>query len=81
MKHIKRLFIGLVVLFALLIGSLYIFDYDYLIKGVRTIYLNGHKTAYLSDYQQFDNRIIEKETMLNLGQYTAITTKILPRNH
>lgn len=60
MKHIKRLFIGLVVLFALLIGSLYIFDYDYLIKGVRTIYLNGHKTAYLSDYQQFDNRIIEK---------------------
>ena len=29
-------------------------------KAVRTIYLNGHTTAFLEDYKYFDNRTIEK---------------------
>lgn len=43
----------------LLVALLYITDTDYLIKAVRTIYLKGHTTAYLKDYEEFDNRVLE----------------------
>ena len=39
---------------------MYLFDVDYLLKAVRTIYFKGHKTAYLEDYKEFDNRILQK---------------------
>ena len=62
MKILKKLLKWTVILFGILILSLYVFDYVYLIKAVRTIYGKGHKTAYLEDYNVFDNRIIEKGT-------------------
>src|SRR5690606_13782356 len=40
----------------------YAFNVDYLFKAVRTIYFNGYSTAFLADYQYFDNRTIEKGT-------------------
>jgi CubicO group peptidase (beta-lactamase class C family) len=54
-KSLKRLVIGL---FGLTV-FLYVFDLDYLIKAVRTIYARGYTTAYLEDYKVFDNRVIE----------------------
>jgi len=39
-----------------LLGLLYISDYNYLITAVSNIYLKGHTTAFLSDYNHFDNR-------------------------
>ncbi|WP_340075958.1 serine hydrolase [Leptobacterium sp. I13] len=60
MKIIKRLLKWFLIGFVLLIIALYIFDYDYLITAVRTIYAKGHNTAYLHDYQAFNNRVIEK---------------------
>jgi len=62
MKILKKIFKYLIIVFALLIAILYITDTDYLIKAVRTIYAKGHKTAYLEDYHEFDNRIIETGT-------------------
>ncbi|MCF6294921.1 MAG: beta-lactamase family protein [Flavobacteriaceae bacterium] len=62
MKFLKKLLKWIVILFGLLIIILYVFDYDYLLKAVRTIYAKGHKTAYLEDYKVFDNRTIEKGT-------------------
>ena len=59
MKLLKRILVGLAGLLAVLILSLYIFDYDYLLKAVRTIYFTGHTTAYLEDYKKFDNTVIE----------------------
>ncbi len=59
MKFLKKLLKGILVFLGLLIVALYIFDYDYMLKAVRTIYAKGHKTAYLEDYKQFDNRTIE----------------------
>ncbi|MCQ0111500.1 CubicO group peptidase, beta-lactamase class C family [Zhouia amylolytica] len=54
-----RLFLKWILIpFGLIIMLLYLFDYDYLIKAVRTIYLNGQTTAYLDDYKVFDNRTI-----------------------
>lgn len=38
---------------------IHILDYEYLLRGARITYLNGHTTAYISDYHEFDNRIIE----------------------
>ena len=42
--------------FMVLLGLLYVSDYNYLITGVTNIYLKGHTTAFLSDYNHFDNR-------------------------
>ncbi|WP_147677072.1 serine hydrolase domain-containing protein [Algibacter pacificus] len=62
MKFLKKLIKSLIVIFGLLILTLYITDTDYLIKAVRTIYLKGHTTAYLEDYKEFDNQVIENGT-------------------
>ena len=46
-------------LFGALILLIYAFNIEYLIKGVRTIYLTGNNTAFISDYEYFDNREIK----------------------
>ena len=51
----KRLLLRLGLFISLLFLFLYISPYDYLLKGVNTIYLTGHTTAYLTDYQRFHN--------------------------
>ncbi|GAA4235603.1 serine hydrolase [Postechiella marina] len=62
MKFLKKLFKFLIILFAITIALLYITDTDYLIKAVRTIYLKGHTTAFLEDYKNFENGIVENGT-------------------
>ncbi|GGH38204.1 beta-lactamase [Mangrovimonas yunxiaonensis] len=56
MKYIKKLGQWLAALIALLILALYSTDTDYLLKAVRTIYFNGHTTAFLDDYKYFENK-------------------------
>lgn len=43
--------------FALLltVALLYVSKYNYLLKGVTHIYLSGHTTAFLEDYERFSN--------------------------
>jgi len=59
-----------------LILLLYAFNIEYLIKGVRTIYLTGNNTAFISDYEYFDNREIANSNPepwpihKNFNQYT-----------
>ncbi len=55
MKILKHLFIFLLFLVFIAIALAYIFNVDYLLKAVRTIYLKGHTTAFLEDYKAFDN--------------------------
>lgn len=62
MKFLKKFLAVLVILFGLLIATLYITDTDYLIKAVRTIYLRGYSTAFLDDYKKFDNRTVPNGT-------------------
>ncbi|MCB0458016.1 MAG: serine hydrolase [Flavobacteriaceae bacterium] len=59
MRRLKKTVKWLAIIIVLLIAALYITDTDYLIKAVRTIYLTGHTTAYLEDYQKFDNHPVE----------------------
>jgi hypothetical protein len=57
----KKFIIRLSVIITVLIAALYITDTDYLIKAVRTIYIKGYTTAYLEDYKEFDNVIIDND--------------------
>ena len=45
-------------LLLLLIGILYISEYNYLLRAVSKIYFTGHSTAYLADYERFDNHLL-----------------------
>ncbi len=60
MKILKKILIWFVAIFAVLIALLYLFKVDYLITAVRKIYFNGHVTAFLDDYKEFENRTIPK---------------------
>jgi len=60
MKFIKKFALWLVAILAVIIALLYIFKVDYLITAVRKIYFNGHITAFLDDYKEFENRTIPK---------------------
>lgn len=57
MKIIKWILICL----SLIISLLYIFKLDYLLRGVRTIYLTGNITAFISDYKYFNNEQIKTQ--------------------
>ena len=59
----KRLFTFFKLFFISCVGFiliLYVFDVDYLLRAVKTIYLKGHTTAFLEDYKEFPNRTIQK---------------------
>jgi len=60
MKSVFKFFLWFIAAFAALIALLYIFNVDYLIRAVNTVYFNGHTTAFLSDYTEFPNRKIAK---------------------
>jgi uncharacterized membrane protein len=66
MKFLKKflkwtiIIVGLIV--GLIVATLYITDTDYLLKAVRTIYLKGYTTAYLEDYKEFDNEVVNNGT-------------------
>ena len=54
-----KIFKWVFIIFTLIIVLIYAFNIEYLIKGVRTIYLTGNNTAFISDYEYFDNREIK----------------------
>ena len=56
MKKILKL---MLIVIGALVLLIYIFNIDYIFKGVRTIYLTGNNTAFISDYEYFDNRQIK----------------------
>ncbi len=51
----KKFLIGLGFFLAMAFSLLYVSKFNYLLKGISTIYLAGHTTAYLTDYLQFTN--------------------------
>lgn len=60
MKSFLKLLLWVVAFFASVTILLYIFNVSYLIRAVRTVYLNGETTAFLGDYKEFPNREIKK---------------------
>ena len=51
----KRFLVSLGFTLTIIFSLLYISRYNYLLRGVTTIYLTGHTTAYLKDYNKFSN--------------------------
>lgn len=60
MRVFKKILFWVSILLIVLTLCVYIFNVEYLFKAVRTIYLQGHTTAYLDDYKVFDNRLLRK---------------------
>ena len=60
MKFLKKLFKWTVYLIGSIIILLYIFDYEYILRGVKVVYFTGHNTAFINDHPYFENDIIEK---------------------
>lgn len=60
MKFLKKLLKWIIVALATVVLLLYVFDYSYILKGVRVVYFTGHKTAFIDDYPYFDNDTIKR---------------------
>ncbi|SEQ16225.1 serine hydrolase domain-containing protein [Flavobacterium urocaniciphilum] len=69
MKLLLKIFKWFIIIFSSIIILMYIFDVDYLLRAVRTIYFKGYTTAFLEDYKEFPNRTIKK----GVGQPWAIS--------
>ncbi|KAB1066911.1 serine hydrolase [Tamlana haliotis] len=51
---------GIILILIAAVALLYIFDYDYILRGAKIVYFTGHKTAFIDDYTYFDNDTIKK---------------------
>lgn len=85
MKTLYKVLKITVVTLVAIIGLMYWFKVDYLFTAVRTIYFNGHKTAFLDDYQFFPNRVVANGTgqpwALAKDYNTAQATEKLEKTH
>ena len=54
----KKILKWTLIVLGVLVLLIYVFNIDYIFKGVRTIYFTGHNTAFISDYEYFDNKEI-----------------------
>lgn len=59
MKVLFKILKIMLVIIVVIVGLMYLFKVDYLFTAVRTIYFNGHKTAFLEDYKFFPNRTVD----------------------
>lgn len=58
MKFLLRFLLGLLLVFGIITALLYVYNFEYILKGIRTTYLSGYTTAYIDDFPEFDNRVI-----------------------
>lgn len=72
MKLVKKAIVFFLSTIFLIVTLAYLFNVEYLLKAIRTVYFTGHTTAYLDDYKKFDNAIIAKS---NLAQPWPIHSK------
>ena len=62
MKFLINFFKWLAICIGAIILLLYVFDYGYILRGVRIVYFTGHDTTFIDDYPYFDNDTIEKSS-------------------
>lgn len=59
MKGLKKGIIGTLLFLTLAVAAIYLFNFEYIFKGIQTTYLQGHITAHIDDHVNFANRRIE----------------------
>lgn len=74
MRYLKNFFKGLLFFILLIVAALYITDYDYILKGVRVVYMTGHTTAYIDDHPHFENAMVVTSTPQPWPQHNAYNT-------
>jgi len=57
-KIFLRIFLGILVILALVIVGIYVSGNGYIFKALQKTYLKGYNTAYIDDYADFDNAVI-----------------------
>jgi len=62
MKILAKFLKWFIIIILVLIVGLYATGYGYILKGVKVVYMTGHKTAFIDDYPYFTNRTIETST-------------------
>jgi CubicO group peptidase (beta-lactamase class C family) len=55
---LKRIISSSVGIVLICVVALYLFDYEYILKGIRVVYLTGHTTAYIDDFEHFESDTI-----------------------
>src|SRR5690606_22084170 len=60
MKFLKKFLKWFLIIIGTFILLLYIFDFGYILKGIRVVYFTGHTTAFIDDYPYFENDTIKK---------------------
>jgi len=58
MKQLKKAGKWVLVILSFIVVASYIFDYDYILKGIRVVYFTGHTTAFIEDTPYFDTHTI-----------------------
>ena len=61
MSVIKNVLKWIIASIGVVVLLLYIFDYDYILKGIRVVYFTGHTTAFIDDAKYFDTNTIKAE--------------------
>ena len=72
----KKVLVWTTFILSFLLMLIYAFNVEYLLKGVRTIYLTGNNTAFISDYEYFENREIKNsipQPWLLHEKYNSVT--------
>ncbi|MEM5563463.1 serine hydrolase [Psychroserpens sp. AS72] len=60
MKFLKKFFKWTLISIAALVLLMYVFDYGYILRGIRVVYFTGHKTAFIDDFPYFESDTIKK---------------------
>jgi len=60
MHVVKKILKWMLIVISVIVTLLYIFDFDYILKGIRVVYFTGHTTAFIDDTPYFDTHTIEK---------------------
>ncbi|WP_033959669.1 serine hydrolase domain-containing protein [Psychroserpens jangbogonensis] len=84
MKFLKKFLKRTLIIIGVLVLIMYVFDYGYILRGVRVVYFTGHNTAFIDDFPYFENDIIEKgdktDVWSNHKDYNSVeATGILKR--
>lgn len=85
MKSLLKFFKWFAIVLVSIILLMYVFNIDYLLRAVRTIYFKGYTTAFLEDYKEFPNREIKKgiaQPWAIAKDYNAVSaTETLQKTH
>ena len=78
MKFLKKILKWTLITIAALVLFMYVFDYGYILRGVRVVYFTRHKTAFIDDFSYFENDTIKKgnhtDAWSNHKDYNTVST-------